>query len=148
MGTKYFDKKFLFRVEIDGMEEAKFKSCSEIGFEAGDVEHWEGGVVIAHKEPGRITVPDVTLERGRANNGELYNWAVETVNMAAGVGTVEEEFKRNLDVVQYDRAGKERRRWRLNNAYVKSWKLLGWDNTTDEVVIEQCVIRYDYPEPA
>ena len=145
---KAFDKKFLFRVEIDGVESAAFKSCSEIGFEAATIEHWEGGRIIPHKEPGRITVPDVTLERGQSGDVDLYNWALETANLAAGVGTVEEDLKRGLDVVQYDRAGNEKRRWRLHKAFVKKFVAGSWDNSADDFVIEQIVIVYDYPEKA
>lgn len=148
--ARKYDRKAKFIVEVEGfLGPGRFQKCSEIAAEMGDTEHWEGGAMIPFKGPsGRVTVPDVTLDRGATSNKDLYNWFVQVANMAAETGMVDEEYKRNVAVVQLDLDGNELKRWNLWRAYPKRFKAGDWDNTSDEVVIEQMVLRYDYPSLA
>lgn len=148
IGTpRSFHKRFKFQVEIDGLGSAAFRTCSEIAIEFGDVDHREGGTLIPDKTPGLATVDDVTLERGATQDRDLYDWLLEVANLAANGGEVDYNYKRMVDVVQYDRDNKTvLRRWRLHNAYVKRFVAGSWDNEADENVIESVVLRYDYPE--
>jgi phage tail-like protein len=147
-----FQKKFSFVVEIEGVAHAGFQKMSALEAEVARVEQWEGGTLIPDKSPGRVTVSDVTLERGVAtNDGDLYVWFLDVVNMSAGVGNAGGTgfgfatpfYKRQVDLVQYDRTGLLLRRWTLNNAWPNKFVAGEWDNEADENVIEMVTLSFD-----
>jgi len=147
IGTpRSFHKRFAFQVEIDGLGSAAFRTCSDIAVEFADVDHSEGGTLIPDKSLGRATVEDVTLERGATQDHDLYDWMLDCANLAINAGLVDAQYKRMVDVVQFDRDGTVLRRWRLHNAFIKRFVAGSWDNEADENVIESVVLRYDYPE--
>jgi phage tail-like protein len=140
-------KKFKFIVEIDGIGSAKFQSCSELSAEAAEVMQWEGGALLPEKDPGRITVADLTLERGATKDKDLFNWFGQVVRMSQQAGLVTPDFKRNLSIVQLDRDNSTSRRWRVYGAWPKKMVVsAGWDNTADENVMESVVLTYNYFE--
>ena len=140
-----FHDKFLFTVEIDGVAHAGFQRCSEIRAEVAKIEHYEGGSPIPDKSPGRVTVPDVTLSRGATRDKDLYDWYLQVLDASAGTGQATPQFKRNIDVVQKDRAGNELERWRLFGAWPTAFSAGDWDNTADDHVIESLTLAYDFP---
>lgn len=152
MGTlsrpRRIDQKWKYLIEIDGIDASAWKSCSGISWESADVELWEGGNMIAFKEPGRITVPDVTLERGIGLDDDFVEWMEETVDFAANGGALTEDLKRNLDNIQQRRDNSEVRRITMYNAYGKGYTYGEWDSESDEPVYETGVLRYDFPKRA
>ena len=139
-----FAKKALFVVEVDGLGSASFAKCSELSMEIGKVEHWEGGRRIPYKSPGRVTFADVTLERGATLDRDLYDWMTEVVDVAAGIGFVDDLYKRNVDLVQQDLDGRTLRRWSIFRAWPVKFVAGEWDNDSDEVVIESVTLTYDF----
>lgn len=138
-----FYKKFKFVVEIAGVAHAGFQTCSDIRIQVAKVEHYEGGVLIPSKQPGRVTVPDVTLTRGATDDLDLYLWMQQVV--AIGGILEDPDQKRSIDIVQQSRTGAEVRRWTLVNAWPIDWKAGDWDNGADENTIEEIILAYDYP---
>jgi phage tail-like protein len=138
-----FHKRFKFIVEIDGIASAAFQSCSELAVEVAKVEHWEGGVLIPDKTPGRVTFTDITLERGVTTDRDMWDWLKEVADAAANSGLIDPEYKRNLDIVQQDRDGTTLRRWRISNAWPMKFVGGSWDNNTDETNIESVTLTYD-----
>lgn len=143
-----FHKKFKFVIEIDGVASSGFQKCSELSMEVAKVEYSEGGALIPDKSPGRVTFPDITLERGATKDEDLFNWMKDVANVASNSGLVDAKYKRNLDIVQQDRDGSTLRRWRLKNAWPPTFKAGEWDNEADENVIESLTLTYDYFELA
>lgn len=141
--TRNFYKKFKFRVEIDGITYAGFQTCGEIAIEVARIDHFEGGSIIPQKSPGRVTIPDVELTRGATADLDLYAWMQQVV--AAGDIGAPGSQKRQMDIVQQNRAGSEIRRWTLHAAWPVKWKGGDWDNNADENVIEGVTLAYDYP---
>jgi phage tail-like protein len=139
-------KRFAFAVEIDGIAHSGFSTCSELSVEVAKVEYWEGGRLIPHKSPGRMTFADVTLERGATRDRDLYTWLNEVVQVASGLGIVDNQYKRNLDVVQQDRDGSTMRRWSLYGAWPIKLVAGAWDASSDEALIESVTLTYDYWE--
>ncbi len=139
-----FHHKAKFVAEVDGLGSASFAKASELSMEIANVQHWEGGRRIAYKAPGRVTFPDLTLERGATQDRDLYDWAVEVVNVAAGIGFVDELYKRNIDLVQQDLDGHTLRRWSVFRAWPVKFVAGEWDNDSDEVVIESVTLTYDF----
>lgn len=138
-----FYKKFKFVVEIDGFQSAGFRKCSELSVEVAKIEHFEGGALTPQKSPGRLSFADVTLERGATDDLDFYRWFQHVVRMASGLGLVEPQFKRDLDVVQQDRDGRTLRRWTLHGAWPVKYVAGEWDDA-DENVIESLTLTYDH----
>ena len=135
---------------------AGFATCSEISVEHADIDYFEGGSEIPTKMPGRVTYPDVTLERGSTISQKLYEWfmrvsnasinpARETRGSGSARGTGAGGYKTDVLVEQLDRTGSVVLvTYTLKNAYPKSFKAGSWDNNTDEANIESLTLRYDY----
>lgn len=144
---RVFQKKFAFVVEIEGVSSAKFTKCGPIEMEIAKVEQWEGGSLIPDKSPGRVTVTDVTLERGVANgDSDLYQWWLDVVRISANSGLTGAAYKRPVDILNLDRDGTLLRRWLLNNAWPMKLNAGDWDNEADENVIESLTLTYDAPD--
>lgn len=139
-----FHKKFSFVVEIEGIASAAFTKCSALEAEIAKVEQWEGGSLIPDKSPGRVTVSDVTLERGVADgDSDLYNWWLEVVRMSANQGLVTPDYKRPVEIIQLDRDGSVIKRWALDQCWPTKMVVGEWDNDADENVIEMLTITLD-----
>jgi phage tail-like protein len=139
-------KKFKFLVSIDGVACAGFSKASSLEVECAAVSQWEGGSLIPHKSPGRLTFSDVTLERGATLDHDLFDWFQDVALTASGLGLPDPLYKRNLDVVQQDRDGTTLRRWSLYGAWPVKFVAGEWDNESDENVIESVTLTYDYFE--
>lgn len=151
IGTpRSFFNKFTFLVEIDNITYAGFASCSELSVEAAKIEHWEGGSLIANKSPGRLTFPEITLERGATKDMELYRWFEKVARASAGIGgqgAVDSFYKRTLDIVQLDRDNSVLQRWTVVNAWPTKFVAGDWDNNSDDKVMTSVTLAYDYWEP-
>ena len=141
-----FHKKFKFVVEIDSLGSSGFQKCSELSVEVANVQYFEGGSLIPHKSPGRLTFSDVTLERGATQDHDLFDWFQDVAFASSGLGLTDPGYKRNLDIVQQDRDGTTLRRWSLSRAWPVKFVGGEWDNESDENVIEQVTLTYDFFE--
>jgi phage tail-like protein len=94
---------------------------------------------------GRVDVPDVTLDRGVTGSTDAYTWFLQVADIAAQIGVKDRDYTRTVHVVQLDLDGEELFRWTLFGAWPMKFKAGDWDNTSDDVVIEQLVLCYDYP---
>lgn len=141
---RHFHTKFKFQVEIDGFGSAAFQSCSELKVDVAKIEYYEGGVIRPYKEPGRMNVGDITLERGVTEDPDMYNWLLDTVNAATNSGLRSSDFKRGGYIVQMDRDNEILRRWQLYGMWPMSFTAGAWDNNSDELAMEQTVLAFDY----
>jgi len=139
-----FDKKFEFVVEIEGIARAGLKTCSEFAVEFEKVVHREGKRAHPHQAPGNVTYPDITMERGMADDYDFYNWMIDCYNAAAGTGQPEPTLFRNVDIVQLDRDGEELARYTVYDAFIQRYSAGDWDKDASEVKIESIVIAYDH----
>lgn len=153
MAHKY-SHKYLFGIEIDGVEVAQFESCSDLGMEVGDVEHWEGGATVGHFEPGRLTVDDLTLTSGKTTSLELHELFLKTLNPSIGIqggagqiGAGDNDTEFSIDIVERHRDGTEKARTRVYIWYTKRYVHGQYDNKADEVVIQTVVFKVKYFEP-
>jgi phage tail-like protein len=126
-----------FRVEIDGITRAGFKSCSglEISQNAGTYREGSDRSLIVRKIPGLVTTSDVTLARGITNDSELWQWRKKL-----GSGTVD---RRNMSIVLVDDTGKDVIRWNLRNCWPTKWTGPTLEATSDELAIETLVIAHE-----
>ena len=139
-----FHKRFKFLCEVDGIGHAGFSKASELSVEAAPVLQWEGGRIIPHKSPGRLTFADITLERGATQDRDLFDWFQDVAIASSGLGLTGGAYKRTLDIVQQDRDGSTLRRWSVSGAWPVKFVAGEWDNDADENVIEAVTLSIDY----
>lgn len=139
-------KKYKFVIEIDGIARAAFNKCSELRANAETSSYREGGRANPHKSPGLVEFPPITLERGKTDDYDLYEWFLTTFKAASGTGTVTPDLYRTFDIVQQDRDGNEVERWTVYDAWCKEYGSGDWDNDSSDVAIEQVVIELDHFE--
>ena len=141
--SRSYYKKFKFLIEIDGVTSGAFQKCSELEAEIAVIEQWEGGSLTPNKSPGRAKFSNLTLERGATDDLDLFNWFKQVLDVNANAGLSDNEYKRNLHIVQQDRSGSELRRWSVTGAWVCKFVAGDWDNNSDENVIEKVELAID-----
>ena len=71
---------YLFTVEIDRIETARFQKCEGLEAETYVYEIEEGGLnTTTHKFYERTRYPNLILEEGISDNDELFRWYKETL---------------------------------------------------------------------
>lgn len=139
-------KNFRFRVEVDGISRAGFSEVSGLQRETDVVEYREGGSnETPQKSAGLSKFADITLDRGQiigSNQGgddDFYNWAQDVHDTATGGNSL--QYRKDLDIVQYNSLNVEVRRWTIEQAWPKLYKPfsdlqgLGTENSIERLVI-------------
>ena len=97
---------YLFTVEIDGIETARFQKCEGLEAETYVYEVEEGGLNhTTRKFRGRTRFPNLILEKGITENDSLFNWFKETCLENKKLE------RKNGSVVLKDTEGNEVKRW-------------------------------------
>lgn len=139
-------KVFRFKVQIDGFARAGFTEVTGLERETDVSEYREGGdQETPQKSAGLSKFPDVTLKRGqivgstRGGANDFTNWADDVHNVASGGNG--ENYRRDLDIVQYNALNQEACRWRIYNAWPRRVKPMSdlsgpsSDNSFEEIVL-------------
>ena len=138
-----YDKKFLFKVEIAGLTVGWFETMSPLRAEIGVVEQHEGGQInVADESLGKVKFNSVTLTIGTTDNEELYNWFLQCADAAANSGDVDDLYKKTVNLVQVDRDGTEKRRYKLFKAFIIVYEVGDWDAKAEENVMESIELKY------
>lgn len=105
---------YLFAVEIDGIETARFQKCEGLEAETEIIEFEEGGGEVHHFH-GRTRYPNIILEKGISDNDELFNWYKNTLledrKLERKTGSI--VLKNNQD--------EEIKRWNFFKAFPCRW---------------------------
>lgn len=104
---------YLFTVEIDNIETARFQKCEGLEAETQVIEIEEGGDGVHHFK-GRTRYPNLVLEKGISDNNELFNW-YENILIA------EKIERKNGAIVLKDSEGNEIKRWNFFRAIPCRW---------------------------
>jgi phage tail-like protein len=138
-----YAKKFMFAVEIDGLEVAWFSKASGLEAEADVVEQHEGGdPVVADESPGKIKYADIVLEVGVTDNTELYDWWSLVHDAINGIGEEDDDYKKNVAIIQKNRHGQPRWRFEIDRAWIKKYVGSDFDASASENAVEQVTLRY------
>lgn len=146
--ARLLNEKFNFLVTVDGMDRLFFQKCSELSRETAKIDYYEGGALIPIKWPGRVTMSDVTLERGVGTDTNFDTWARQVADPALaggiGAGLRPDGFTRNMTVLNRDRTKLSTiRKYVLYGVWPTKYIAGEWDNTVDEVVIESLTLTFD-----
>ncbi|MDR1626575.1 MAG: phage tail protein [Spirochaetia bacterium] len=107
---------YLFTVEIDGIETARFQKCEGLEAETYVYEIEEGGLNTAtRKFYGRTRCPNLVLEKGLSENGALFDWYRQTVLEDRKVE------RKNGSVILKDARNNEVKRWNFFRALPCRW---------------------------
>ena len=107
---------YLFTVEIDGIETARFQKCEGLEAETYVYEVEEGGLNhTTRKFRGRTRFPNLILEKGITENDSLFNWFKETCLENRKLE------RKNGSVVLKDTEGNEVKRWNFFRAFPCRW---------------------------
>lgn len=131
-----------FRLEIQGIESARFTECFGLGVKIQSIEYREGGIgQVVHHLPGPVRYGDVELHYGLTSSTQLWEWF-----MAAVAGNV---ARKNVSVVVLQSDGvQEAIRWNLENAWPCEWRGAALDALGQEVAIETLRLVYESLERA
>lgn len=125
-----------FYVEWTGIIHAGFRECSGLDSTHSVGEYREGlDPLTMRKLPGLISYSNITLQRGIANNDELWEWH----NSVKDGGP----FHRDISIVLLDDQAQEKIRWNLTRCWPTSWKAPGFNATADEVAIESLELAHE-----
>jgi len=126
-----------FKVIIQGVTEAHFTECTNMGIKVDAIAYREGGQSqVVHRIPGRVEYADITLRYGLTMSSELWNWMMTAVK-----GKVE---RRNVSISMLDSDGvSEVLRWNLVNAWVAEWRGAPLDALGRQIAIESMTIVFE-----
>jgi len=107
---------YLFSVEVDGIETARFQKCEGLEAETYVYEIEEGGYnTSTHKFYGRTRYPNIILEKGISENNALYKWYKETVLEDRKVE------RKDGSIILKDTENNEVKRWNFFRAFPCRW---------------------------
>ena len=107
---------YLFAVEVDGIETARFQKCEGLEAETSVYEIEEGGLTTAtHKFLGRTRYPNLILEKGITANDDLFAWYRQTALEDKALQ------RKNGSVVLKDAQNNEIKRWNFFRAFPCRW---------------------------
>jgi phage tail-like protein len=135
---------FNFWVMIDGEDgiKARFAEVSGLKADVEELEIKEGGVNNrTHKIPGRVIWGPVTLKKGLGDEQVFMNWWRKVVDRDP-TGAANGVHK-NVDIVLLDRDMSERRRWKLQRAWPKSWEGSALSAGGSDMAFETLVLSHE-----
>lgn len=143
-------KVFRFHVEIDGFARFGFQKVSGLQAQTEKVEYREGGSnTTVQKSPGLTKYPDITLERGQilaagAGDNDILTWYRQVFDVSAKKANSSAAFRRDIDLVQFDKEGTEVKRWRVYEAWPSDFTPMGdLDGQSSNDSIEKMVIAHE-----
>jgi len=136
-----------FAIEVNGFDVALFRKGGEPKTEFEEVAFAPAGSMFDQKVAGRVKFDDVSLEKGILQDGSdkaALDWIKQQVDVNAVTGQLPDQYMRDIDVVRYDRTGKETRRWTLHGAWVRVLEYDDLEGSNTENSIEKLTICYQY----
>jgi phage tail-like protein len=107
---------YLFLVEIDGVETARFQKCEGLEAETSVYEFEEGGLnTTTHKLYGRTRYANLVLEKGVSDSNALFNWYKETLLEDKKIE------RKDGSIILKDLEDKEIKRWNFFRAFPCKW---------------------------
>ncbi len=149
-----------FRVRVPGpgnrgIIEGMFRRCSRPSAEIIKGEILGGGSVAPYKYPTSVRYRDVVLESGRTSDRGLYNWFAQVLRAAGAMSGATTGFRRTVEIQELSRRLGEPFNpraqtvvdtWILHGAWVTGYGPGEYDNQSDEFLIENVTLTYDFFE--
>ena len=136
-----------FAIEVNGFDVALFRKGQEPKTEFEEVAFAPAGSMFDQKVAGRVKFEDITLEKGVLQDGSdeaARDWIKKQVDVNEVVGGLPSDYMREVDIVRYDRAGTETRRWNLHGAWIKSLEYDELEGANTDNTIEKLTLSFQY----
>ena len=136
-----------FAIEVNGFDLALFRKGTEPKTEFEEVAFAPAGSIFDQKVAGRVKFDDIELERGILQDGTdsaTLDWLKKQIDVNTGTGQLPEEYLRDVDIVRFDRAGNETKRWTLHGAWIKVLEFDDLEGGNTDNSIEKITICYQY----
>ncbi len=131
-----YNAQYRFKVSIDGMEVADFRSAEGLSVQREVLEIYEGGDNAKHhKLVGGTRYSNIVLRRGTTDNTELFKWVKETID-----GKV---TRKNGAIIAINQAGDPVSRWEFKNAWPCRYEGPDFIAGNDDVAIESLELAHD-----
>ncbi|UFJ38956.1 phage tail protein [Brevibacillus humidisoli] len=122
-------RKFRFRVEVDGIQQAGFSEVSGFDASIDVVEYREGNEPITpRKLPGLAKYGNVTLKWGVTDSMDMYNWMQECIQ-----GKVQ---RKTITIIAINEEGSDVATWQVREAWPAKYTAPDFNGTASEVAIE------------
>lgn len=131
---------FNFKVEIEGVTQAAFKTVDGLDSETEVIEYQDGDDIILRKRPGRTKYSNIVLKRGYVDNKEFWQWRKGVIE-----GKVE---RKSGSVILCDDAGNEVMRYNFFEAWPCKWKGFQLDGKGTDVMAEEIELAVERIERA
>ncbi|MDO3675953.1 phage tail protein [Paenibacillus ehimensis] len=129
-------RKFRYRVEVEGIQQAGFSEVS--GFDASlDVVEYRNGneVITPRKLPGLAKYGNITLKWGVTDSMDLYDWISECVQ-----GKV---TRKTVTIIAIDEEGQDVATWQIIEAWPCKYTAPDFNATASEVAIENLELAHE-----
>lgn len=129
-------RKFRFRVEIEGIQQAGFSEVSGYDASLDVVEYREGNMSITpRKMPGLAKYGNITLKWGVTDSMDLYKWMEDCIN-----GTV---TRKTVTIIAINEKGEDVSTWTVSEAWPMKYTAPDWNATASEVGIESMELAHE-----
>lgn len=128
-----------FVIEIGGTVVAGFKEVSGLDSKIEVIDYREGGEKFfpVRKLPGKVSYSNIVLKTGVTDDEQLYQWHQEWVT---GATSAERKLIR---IVLQDRAGVEKRSWKIREAWPASYMGPTFNAEAKEVAIQTLELAHE-----
>lgn len=130
-------KKYKYRVEIEGMEQAGFSEVSGFDATVDVIEYRQGDdqVNSSVKLPGLTKYGNVTLKWGMSESTQFYEWVINTSN-----GQIE---RKTVTIILLDDEGNDKATWQMINAWPTKYSAPDFNASSSEVAFESIEIVHE-----
>lgn len=126
-------RKFRFRLEIDGLEQAAFSEVTIGDLSNDPIEYREGDEIpTVRKLSGLTKFANVTLKWGITDSVELAEWHQQIV----GGATLLEEIRKTVVIRVQDEAGADRAAFEVTRAWPCKYDPTDLNGTGNEVAVD------------
>ena len=131
-----------FGLEIEKESVGTFRKCTGLESKHEVIKETKviGGKTMVFKQPGQLTVGDVTLERGTTDNMDLYEWRLKILD-----GEVAKE-RRPCSIVVFNQKEEPVARYELYECWPSAMKLGDFDASSNEVSVESVTLAVERME--
>ncbi|WP_127582970.1 phage tail protein [Paenibacillus koleovorans] len=129
-------RKFRFRVEVEGIEQAGFSEVSGFDASIDVVEYREGtDVITPRKLPGLAKYGNISLKWGATDSMDLYDWIQECIE-----GTVS---RKTVTIIAINEEGDDVATWQVIEAWPAKYTAPDFNATASEVAIELLELAHE-----
>lgn len=129
-------RKFRFRVEVEGIQQAGFSEVSGFDASVDVVEYREGNQVITpRKLPGLAKYGNITLKWGVTDSMDVYNWMQDCIQ-----GKV---TRKTVTIIAVNEAGGDVATWKVIEAWPTKYTAPDFNATASEVAIESMELAHE-----